>query len=285
MTWVALALVLAAAFGHAGWNFLAKRAGRGTSFVWLFSALGAALYAPVTAAWLALRRPEPSGTWLVFMAGSAVLHLVYFVCLQRGYRIGDLSIVYPLARSTGPTLAVTAAVLFFHERPSPLAMAGAGLVLAGALAVAWGGARCSLRVRKSVLSGVLVGTVIALYTLWDKQAVSVAAVPPLALEWGTNFGRALLLAPYTLRHQDEVRDDWRTSRREAVAIAILAPLSYILVLTAMAFTPVSYVAPAREVSILIGTFLGSRWLGEGDAARRLVAAGVMLAGLAALALG
>jgi len=66
---------------------------------------------------------------------------------------------------------------------------------------------------------------------------------------------------------------------------VLSPLSYILVLTALVFTPVSYVAPAREVSILFGAVLGARLLAEGDARRRLIAAGTMVLGVAALALG
>ncbi len=38
-----------------------------------------------------------------------------------------------------------------------------------------------------------------------------------------------------------------------------------MILSALVFTPVSYVAPAREVSVLIGTFMGSRFLAEGNA--------------------
>ena len=68
-------------------------------------------------------------------------------------------------------------------------------------------------------------------------------------------------------------------------VAILIPLSYILVLTAMSFTPVSYVAPAREISILIGTALGARLLAEGDARRRLAAASAMVLGIVGLAIG
>jgi uncharacterized membrane protein len=66
---------------------------------------------------------------------------------------------------------------------------------------------------------------------------------------------------------------------------VLIPLSYILVLTAMTFTPVSYVAPAREISILIGTAMGARLLAEGDARRRMAAAGAMVVGIIALAIG
>ena len=51
----------------------------------------------------------------------------------------------------------------------------------------------------------------------------------------------------------------------------------------MTFTPVSYVAPAREISILIGTIFGARLLAEGEGLRRVGAASVMVFGVAALA--
>lgn len=283
MTLLALTLVVAAAFGHATWNFLAKRAGGGAQFVWLFSGLASAFYAPVAAGVLALQKPALGRASLVFMAGSAVLHLAYFVLLQRGYRVGDLSIVYPIARSTGPALAIGAGIALFDEQPSTTALLGACLVVFGAFVMSWNGVRRAARLRSSVAYGLLVGTVIGSYTLWDKYAVSTLKVPPVLLDWAANLGRAALLTPCALWRWDRVRAEWRANRFEAVSIAVLAPLSYILVLTAMAFTPVSYVAPAREVSMLIGTFLGSRLLGEGHTGQRLAAAGIMVAGLIVLA--
>ena len=68
-------------------------------------------------------------------------------------------------------------------------------------------------------------------------------------------------------------------------VAILSPLAYILVLTAMVFTPVSYVAPAREISILVAALMGTQLLAEGDVARRLAAAAGMVAGIVCLAIG
>ena len=78
---------------------------------------------------------------------------------------------------------------------------------------------------------------------------------------------------------------WRERRKTVVAIAILSPLAYLLVLTAMVFTPVSLVAPAREVSILFAALMGAHLLREGDIARRVVAAIGMALGVAGLALG
>lgn len=48
MTDVAILLVLSAAFFHAAWNYLAKRAAGGPAFVWLFAALSGVIYAPVS---------------------------------------------------------------------------------------------------------------------------------------------------------------------------------------------------------------------------------------------
>jgi hypothetical protein len=59
----------------------------------------------------------------------------------------------------------------------------------------------------------------------------------------------------------------------------------VLVLIALTVTPVSYVAPTREIGILVGALMGSRWLAEGDASRRLAGAGAMVVGVVALAVG
>jgi hypothetical protein len=87
------------------------------------------------------------------------------------------------------------------------------------------------------------------------------------------------------RRKEEVRAAWRVHRPEALGVAILSPLAYMLVLTALVFTPVSYVAPAREISILFGTLMGGGLLAEGGLGRRLVAASFMVLGVVALAAG
>ncbi|MDR7482518.1 MAG: EamA family transporter [Armatimonadota bacterium] len=287
MTALALALILAAAAIHAVWNLLAKRAAGGGPFVWLFTLLSAVLYAPAVAALLVLRPAAIGVVGVLFMAGSALLHVVYFVSLQRGYQTGDLSLVYPLARGTGPLLATLAAVAVLDERPTPLALAGAALIVGGVF-VLTGGTRVLAAARGNpwaVRYGLLTGATIACYTLWDKIGVGLVGVPPLVYDWGSNLGCAALLAPVALRRWREVRAHWAAHRLEIVGIALLAPLAYLLVLTAMVVTPVSYVAPAREISILVATVLGTRVLAEGDAPRRLAAAGSMVAGLVALALG
>ena len=284
MTGFALALILVAAFIHASWNFLAKRAGGGAAFVWLFAALSAVFYLPVAIGVCLWQRPHVGGIEALFLAGSAVLHLFYFLLLQRGYAHGDLSVVYPVARGSGPMLATAAAVAVLGERPTVPALIGAALVIAGVFVIS-GGLQALRRGRaaRSVGFGLATGVLIAGYTVWDKVSVSTLLLPPILVDYCSNLGRTVLLTPYALKRRDEVRSLWRHCRREAVWVALLTPLSYILVLTAMVFTPVSYVAPAREVSVLIAVAMGAGLLSEGQAGRRMLAAGVIVIGIVLLA--
>jgi uncharacterized membrane protein len=287
MSVFALMLVLAAATFHASWNLLAKRVGDGGAvFVWLFGFLAMLIYAPLAVVVVFLEGPHFGAEALVFMFGSGVLHLGYFVLLQRGYAVGDLSLVYPLARGTGPLLATAAAILVLGERPGVVALLGIGLITIGVflLTTEPGSAR-KTGWGRAVIYGLLTGAFIAAYTIWDKHAVSALLIAPLLQSWVTTLVTTGLLTPLAVLRRGKVLAMWRAHKAEALGVAVLSPLSYILVLTALVFTPVSYVAPAREISILIGAAMGARLLAEGDARRRLAAAGVMVLGIVALALG
>lgn len=286
MTSFALGLVLAAAFIHATWNYLAKRAGEGgAAFVWLFAAISSVCYAPVALLIYFLQKPQIGGIQLVFMTGSALIHVVYFLVLQKGYQKGDLSLVYPLARGTGPTLSTVIAILFLGERPSALALCGAFLVMAGVFFLTGGTGGIKGNRKWGVVYGLLTGIIITAYTLWDKHAVSSLMIPPLLQDYCTNLGRMIVLSPVAFRKWSDVRKEWRVHRKEALGVGLLCPLSYIMVLTALISAPVSYIAPAREVSILIAAVMGSKFLSEGDALRRLPAAAAIVVGVIALATG
>ncbi len=286
MTLLALRLILAAAFIHASWNLLAKRAGSGAAFVWLVALLSTLFYAPLVLLLILLQKPSIGGLELAFMAGTALLHVGYFVSLQRGYAVGDLSLVYPLARGSGPMLATLLAILLFSERPSPLALWGAALIVISIFFLTGGSsAPATPASRRALGYGLLTGSFIAAYTLWDKYAVSILLIHPLLYDWASNAGRSLLLTPHAMRHWAGIKTLWFKRRKEVLGVAILSPLAYLLVLSALIFTPVSYVAPAREISILIGILLGTRLLAEGNTKRRLTAASAMVLGVIALALG
>lgn len=284
----ALALVIIAAFLHAGWNFLLKKCGGGIGVLTLSAIVATVALTPFSLLLIFATSFTFTPTMIGVIVGSGVLHLIYFLLLDRAYRSGgDLSVVYPLARATGPLLTIIVATLVFGERMSALALAGAVLIGVSALLLTGNPAKLFSR-EASAGAGfaLLCGCMIATYTVWDKQAVAVLLIPPVVFDWGANLSRIAMLTPMAMRREPgAISRAWRDHRKTVIAIGVLSPLSYILVLTAMVFTPVSYVAPAREVSILFAALLGAHALKEGDATRRTVAALGMVLGISGLALG
>jgi len=126
--------------------------------------------------------------------------------------------------------------------------------------------------------------VLAGYWWWRQPTLSGEQVP-LIFDGGTALVVLAFVTPFAIPRRAEVAQHWREHKRYVFGMAILSPIAYVLVLTAMTFTPVSYVAPAREVSIVIGAFIGARFLKEADGRRRIWAAVAMTIGVRALALG
>ncbi len=283
MTVFGLALVLAAAFCHAAWNYFVKRINGGPELVWLFSALAVVIYLPVALYVLVIEKPVFGIREMVFVLGSSALHLGYFLLLQQGYRKGDLSLVYPTARATGPFLSTGFAVVFLGEQMTPQIAAGGVAVIVGVLFLTGGFKPAARHVSASLLFGLAAGLLIGSYTVWDAYAVSTLLVPPLLLEYVSIIARTILLAPIAVKRKDLVARYWRDHRLGVVVITIFNPLAYILVLYALTFTPVVYVAPTREVSVLITVLMGSILLSEGNLKHRLRWATLILFGVALLA--
>jgi drug/metabolite transporter (DMT)-like permease len=220
--------------------------------------------------------------WIALLA-TAVLHLAYSLALQAGYRAGDLSLVYPIARGSGPLLSFAGAALLLGERPGWIALAGVLLVVAGIVLVADIG-RAPLRsARAGITWGLITGAFIAAYTLNDGWAVKYLAVSPIIVDYAGDLFRALVLAPRALSAGSSIRREIREFGRSALLVGALAPLGYILVLWAMRMAPISHVAPARELATLVGTYFGGRLLKEKTAVSRLVGAACIVAGVICLA--
>lgn len=286
MTTLALVLVIFSAVLHASWNLLSKRAGGGLPFVWLFSALMTIIFAPFAIASYLFTETSFQLLWLVFMGGTGLLHLSYFGLLTKGYQTGDLSVIYPVARGTGPMLVTVAAIVILGERPTPLAVLGVLSIGAGVFVFMGGFNKLhDPRTRPAIGVALLVGVVIATYTMWDKYAVGVLLVPPVLHAWSGDAMRTVYLSRVAYRRWQEVQFEWQYHRWEILGIAVLSPLAYILVLTALTFSPVSYIAPLREISILFGAMMGTRLLAEQQSSRRWSAATLMVVGVIALALG
>ncbi|MDH6166602.1 drug/metabolite transporter (DMT)-like permease [Variovorax boronicumulans] len=289
----AFALILLAGVIHASWNIAAKKANGDARFAFQSGVFMAVVWAPVgiTLGWSVV--PTWGAKEWGFIALSGVLHVFYYVVLLRGYRKSDLTVVYPLARGSGPLLSSLVAILFLGEKISLVGVAGIFGVVLGVFLVA-GGPRLfhkkhdpvqRERVQKGIRYGVLTGAFIAAYTVTDSYAVKFLAMSPILLDYMSNFVRLVLLLPAALHDRATTARMWRAQWKYALLVAAISPVSYVLVLYAVQQAPISHVAPAREVSMLFAALIGGHLLREGDRMLRLLGALFIAAGVVALALG
>jgi len=204
--------------------------------------------------------------------------------LQSGYRHSDLSVVYPIARGTGPLVSFVAAVFLLGEAPSTQSIAGLCLIVGGILLVAGiVGHRHRRAPGVGVMYGLMTGAFIAAYTVNDGWAVKMLLISPFLVDFTGNLFRMVVLAPRAWRDRDRLRLEARVYRKPVIVVSVLGPLGYILVLFAMRLAPVSHVAPARELSTLVGAWFGSRLLREDSGPWRIAGAALIVAGVICLA--
>lgn len=280
---LAIAAVLLAALTHATWNLAAKRASSSRHFVWLYSLGSVILYAPAVLWIVIYERPHfEQAHWLALLM-TGVLHMGYSLLLQAGYRVSDLSLVYPLARGTGPLLSFIAATFFLNEPASAFSVLGVLLIVSGILMVSGLASEPHKAPRAGIALGMLTGVFIAGYTINDGWAVKVLLISPFLIDFSGNLLRLAVLAPMALKNRVELLAEAKTYRTPILIVAVLGPLGYILVLFAMKHAPVGHVAPMRELATLIGTYFGARMLKEQVTPMRLIGAVLIVSGVIALA--
>ncbi|MGV8969673.1 MAG: EamA family transporter [Microbacteriaceae bacterium] len=279
-------LVAGAAVAHATWNVTMKRVGAsGVHFLWLSFAVGAVVYAPF-GAWSLATDGTDLLRWMPLAAVSGLFQIGYFLLLQRGYRLGDVSVVYPLARGTGPLLSVIFAIILFGERPGLIALAGALVVVGGVVVIGLAGDRAGAhKTATGIRYGLLIGVLIAGYTLWDSASVTTWGMPVVGLYWGSVLVQCLVLAPAALRHRRVLSVTAKKHGAPAIVVGVLAPLAYILILLAIQQAPISIIAPAREVSVVLVGLAGWLLFKEPHPLQRLLGAGIVLIGVGLLAAG
>ncbi len=293
MSATALALVILAGLIHASWNIAAKKAGGDARFACFTGLVLMVFWAPVGlyVGW----QQVPLWGWRewALVAFSGLLHLVYYLVLLRGYRKADLTVVYPVARGSGPLLSSVAAVLLLGESLSALGLWGILSMALGVFFIAGGRKLLQQahaphdrhRLHLGLGYGALTGFFISSYTVLDGFAVKVLLMSPILIDYVGNVFRVAVLLPMTWRPREEFVALWRQQRRYALWVGIISPVSYVLVLYAVQLAPLSHVAPAREVSMLFAALLGGHFLGEGDRGSRIVGAALMALGVVSLALG
>ena len=284
MTLASLFIVVLASSIHATWNLLAKRAASvGPVFVFAYNLIACIAYAP----WVLYRLTQGGINWTCtgvgFVLLSGLIHLAYSLCLQRGYQVADLSVVYPVARGTGPMLSTIGAVLILGETPTGTGLIGLVLVVVGILLIATQGKLSAFTQpggQAGIRWGTTTGGLIASYTVVDAYAVKTLGIAPVVLDWFSNLLRFLLLLPLVFsnprRAIGAMRGHWWT----ALGVGLLSPLSYILVLAALTGgAPLSLVAPMREMSMMVGALMGMLILREAVGPSRLAGCGVLIAGV------
>lgn len=289
----ALVLVVLAGLIHASWNIAAKKAGGDARFACFTALVMMVFWAPV-GLWLGWSQ-VPSWGWdaWTLIVVSGVLHVVYYVVLLRGYRKADLTVVYPLARGSGPLLASLGAIILLGEHISALGWGGVLGVVLGVFLIAGGpgllrkahDATQRRRIHAGLRYGLATGVLIASYTVVDGYAVKVMLLSPILVDYFGNFVRLVFLLPPLLRDRPAARRLWGLQWKYALLVGVVSPVSYVLVLYAVQVAPLSHVAPAREVSMLFAALLGGHLLGEGDRVGRFFGAALIGVGVMALAHG
>lgn len=286
----ALALVVLAAFIHASWNLLSKRAAdAGPSFVFAYNLFCCVLYAP----WVVWVIAQGDMAWtppvIACILITGAVHLAYSLCLQRGYQVADLSVVYPVARGTGPTVSTLGAFVFLGEAPTAHGIAGLLAVVFGIGLITTQGNLAAFRRpggQAGLRWGLVTGLLIAAYTVVDAYGVKVLGIHPVVLDWCSNFMRFGLLAPIVLRAPRRALARMSGKWRLAFGVGVLSPLSYILVLMALEMqAPLSVVAPMREMSMMVGALFGMTILHEPVGKARVIGCLVLIVGVVLLGAG
>jgi len=289
MTGLTLILVLLSALSHATWNLLAKRAINKEVFLWCVLVSSSVLLLPLFAFLIWKYQILYPGWWFIF--GTVVLHVLYFAFLGRSYARADLSLAYPIARGMGPALVPIIGALLLKEIITLPAVIGIMCVVAGIFTVYWWGNFMEVLHDPSKIFrepgaryALLTGLVIAAYSVWDK--VGVSYVPPFLYMYFLVLGSALLLTPYIWRFHgiSTIRIEMRKKIGSIILSGLLMFLAYGLILFTFQFSRVSYIAPAREVGIVIGVVFGTLLLREPFGKGRVIGSCLIIAGLVLISL-
>jgi len=289
MTGLALILVLLSALSHAIWNLLAKRAINQEVFLWCVLVSSSVLLLPLSVFLIWKYQILYPGWWFIF--GTAVLHVLYIIFLGRSYARTDLSLAYPIARGMGPALVPIIGALLLKEVITPPAIIGITCVVVGIFAVYWWGnfidvLHDPLKIFREpgTRYALLTGLVIAAYSVWDK--VGVSYVNPLLYMYFLALGSALFLTPYIwwFHGISTIRIEIRKEIGSIILSGLLMFLTYSLILFALQFSRVSYIAPAREVGVVIGVVFGTLLLKEPFGKGRAIGSCLIIAGLVLISL-
>ncbi|KOU00502.1 membrane protein [Streptomyces sp. NRRL F-5755] len=277
MSPLVVAAVLTAAVTHAGWNAIAHHI-KDQLLAFTLVGGGGALCGAV----LACFAPLPAaGAWPPLLA-SVVLHIVYQVLLMQSFRLGEFGQMYPIARGTAPLVVTVLAAVFVGEVPDAWGVAGVALASAGLVGVALWGIRGSGTKPHwpALVAALATGLAIASYTTVDGVGVRASGTAPGYIAW-LMILEGLAIPVYALAtRRRALLTQLRPVALRGAAGGVLSVFAYGLVLWAQTQAHLAPIAALRESSIIVGAAIGTLFFKERFGAPRLVAAGLMVAGIA-----
>jgi drug/metabolite transporter (DMT)-like permease len=270
MTLPVAALVLLAAALHASWNALLKQ---GEDGFWVMTVMGVAT-ALACVGFLPFL-PLPARASWPFIALSALLHVGYNAFLIRAYRSGEFGSAYPVARGSSPLLVTLGAALTAGEMPGTRGMVGILLVSAGIISLAFRGRRLA---ESGIFYALGTGVFIAAYSITDGFGGRASGAPIAYTLWMCLLWGATALPVYLLLGRGGKL--WRGARPTGLAAAggVISVAAYGIVIFAMTLAPMGSVSALRETSVLFAVLLARLVFGEKLTLRRMVSAGVIVAG-------
>lgn len=257
MTMMVLGLVLIAALFHALWNFAAKQVSGNLSVLWLGLCLASLLSWPFAAG--AFQPEEMTRDVIDCILATGVLHTGYFIALSKAYASGEISLVYPVARGTGVAGTALLASLWLSESITLIGTVGIGAICLGT-ALLGSDQRRHDKAFIAFLSALLVGVMIAGYSVVDK--VAVGTLHPMVYISLMFSLTALGLMPYVWWQRVDCKDALIRLKRYIGIIGIGSIGTYLIILFAFRYGPVSYIVAARESAVVIGALLGRVYLLE-----------------------
>ena len=266
--------VLGAALLHASWNVLVK-SGTDKELETVNIAIGSGLVALVVAPFL----PAPAPASWPWVAGSAVVHIFYFIFLAGAYRWGELSYTYPVMRGGGPMIVALVGALVLGEVLLLHATLGILFICAGILAFASG--RHDSRATGFAIANAVV---IATYTLVDGKGARLSEAPASYTFWFFVANGVVIAIYGWLRRGRAVNVYFASTWKKAFVGGSCAVASYGIALWAMTRAPIALVAVLRETSVIFGAAIAALVLKEKFTRRRLAATGAVMVGLIALKL-
>jgi drug/metabolite transporter (DMT)-like permease len=271
-------VVLAAAALHASWNALVKAGGDPFLRLAVVSLTAGLAVVPVLP--LVVLPAAAAWPWLL---GSLLTHLAYYVFLGLGYRNGDLSLVYPVARGVAPPMVAVAGFLIAGEGLGITGGLAVLLICGGILALAFAGGR-RLERGRTLLPALGCGASIAAYTICDGMGGRASGAVWGYIAWLFFLdGFVFSLSVFWLRRR-RLGDGLRRGFAPAAMGGLLSLVAYALVIWAMTLAPMALVSALRETSVVLAALIGSRLLGEPFGGRRLASASLVALGVALLQL-